>query len=403
MENFETVHSWSQKYPYLDIPRSLFNKLHNSFDLLKPKLETMIKSAEQYNQRLQKSSSRQTDNSNTKRLVSAKTASRNSGPAPWAEGEGTRGWLGDLSNDSETSSELFRSLLLHRRSFEHSFKEDFECTVQLFEVKERAANPEIDKSTTNAADSQKTGVGCRSQKLQTPSVAPTKSAGPISERLKWSLSDYNVFHGRGLISTIFSNLMAMPQSKMQRLELVECGPKDSGHAEEHILELLDLAVVSYMQDLSQEKLLKAAQAIVKESLLPTCHAVLFFEVPTLEGEDAEIMHEVGKSEIPDVEGGRPDFGGKSECDGARLGQTQTTRLSDEVQRTTVIKVNVGYKPSAIQSLSRADTVRLIYLATSGKNLRQVEISSFATGLAHAKELINRGLLVRGKCRCGAKH
>ena len=403
-KDFETVRSWSQKYPYLPIPISPFKKLDNSYEMLIPKLEAMIKSAEQHNQRLQKSSSRQTDNSNTKRPVSAKTASRDSGSTPWADGEGTwRGWLGDLSNDSETSSELLRSLLLHRRSFEHSFKEDFDYTVHLLEVKERAENPENDKLTMNAADSRRTGVGCRSEKSQKPSVAPTISEGPISERLKWSLSDYNVFHGKGLMSTIFSNLMALPQSKVERLELVDCGPKDSGHAEEHILELLDLAIVSYLQDLSREESLNGAQAISQESLLPTYHAVLFLEVPTLESEDAEIMHEAGKSQIQDVEGGRPDLAGKSECDGARLGQTQIIRRSDEVQRTTVIKVNLGYKSSTIQSLNRADTVRLIYLATSGKNLRQVGISSFATGLVHAKELINRELLVRGKCRCGAKH
>ena len=318
MENFEDVRSWSQKYPYLGIPVASFNKLYKSYAKLKPKVESMNESARLYNQRLPKTSSRPTSSPNTKRCVSVKTASRNSGPTPWADGGGTLGWLEELSKDSETSSELSGSPFLDQRSFEHSIKEYFDYTVHPIEVQERAGSPKKDKLTTNIAYSPKIGIACGSEKGSIPSLAPTKSAEPVkcnSEWLKWSIPGYNVFHGRGLISTMFSNLVTMPSQKsreastcgkMQRLELVHCGLKDSGLAEEPVLEPLDLAV---MQDLSREELSNAAEAIVKESLLPTCHTVLLFEVPTLESEDAEIIYEFGKSQVPDLESGGPDFAG----------------------------------------------------------------------------------------------
>ena len=345
-QDFETVRSWLQKYPYLGAPEASFEKLYNSYSTLIPKLETLNETA-----RL----------ANSKRSVSAKTASRNSGPNPWADGDGTRGWLGELSKDSETSSKFPRSFLLHRRSFEHSIK-DSDYKVNVFEIQERAGNPKKDKLTTNIAYLPKIGIACRSK----PSVAPTECAKPInsnSKGLEWNLPGHNVIHGRGIISTIFSNLMAMPSQKsdatqvqMQRLELIGCGSKNSGFVEERVLELLDLAVINYLQDLSREQLLNAALTTVKESFLPACHMAIFFEIQPLESEDAAIMHEVDKSQIPDSEGGGPDLAQKHRCDGARQGKTQNTTLSDEVQRTTVINVFVGYIPSVIQSLSREDSV-----------------------------------------------
>ena len=295
MEDLETIRSWSQEYPYLGIPPTSFNKLYKLFAKLKPKVESLNSSAEQYNRRLQKSSSGQTSCPNTKRCVSVKTASRNSGTNPRADGADTQGWLKELSKDSKTSPELSRSLLLYQRSFEHSIKEDFDCTFHLFEVQDRAGNPKKDESTTNIADSPKTGIAYRSESESKPSMTPSKSAEPInsnSEGLEWNLPSYNVVHGRGLISTIFSKLVAMPSQiseemwKTRRLELVGRGSKDSGFDEEHILELLDLAVISYLQDLSREEVLNAAQATVKESLLPACHMAIVFEIPPLEGEDA---------------------------------------------------------------------------------------------------------------------
>ena len=405
MENFETVRVWSQKYPYLDIPKASFDKLHTSYERLKPKVESINELARLSNQRLPKTSSR----------VSVKTASRNSGPTPRANGDGTRGCLGELAKGSETSSELSRGLLLNRRPFGHSIKEDFDDTVPCMEFQERAGDFKEDRLTTNIPYPPKIGTACRSEKAPKPFVAPEKSAKPIkcdSASLEWTISGYVVFHSRGLSSSISSNLVSMPTQKshdaptcdkMQRLEMVNCGLKECGLAEKHGFGPLDLAVISYLQDLSREELSNAAQAVAKESLLPTCHAVLFFEIPPPESEDAKITHEVGKSHLPDLEGGGLDSAEKLECDEAQLGQIQTTKLSDVVQRTRVIKVFMGYSPSVIQSLSRADTFWLIYLAMSGKDMRQVETSSFATSLAHVKELIDRELLAIGMCRCGAKH
>ena len=402
MQNFEMVRSWSEKYPYLGIPLATFHKLDNWYTKLMPKVESMIESSRLHNHCLPKTSSRPKPSRKTKRCVPVETASRNSGPTPLADGDGTRGWLGELSKDSETALELSRSLLLLRRSFEHSIREDYDYTAHLLEVQERVGNPNKDKLNTNDAHSPKIGIVCRSEKGPKPSLAPTKSTEPIKCNSEWpklSISGYSVFHGRGFISTMLSNPVTMPShkpqeastcGKVQRLELVHCGLKDSGLAEEHVLEALDLAVISCLKDLSREELSSAAQAVAKESLLPTCRTVLLFEVPTLKSEDAEFMYEPGRFQNLELECGGPDSAGKLKCD------------ANAVQRTTIHEEPVACKSSANQSLGRADTLWLIYLTMSGKNLRQVKTSSSTTGLAHAQEFIVRQLLVRGKCRCGAK-
>ena len=364
MEDFETVRSWLQKYPQKEIPRTSFNKLYKSYSKLKPKLETWSESARLYNQRHLKISSRPTSSSNTKRCASIKTADQNSERTRCLDCGATRGSLGEPSKDSETSAKFSRSLLLRRRFYGHVIKEDFDDTIHFIELQEGAEDLKEDNLTTKIACSPKEGIACRSKKGSKSSLAPTKFAESvkcISMWLKSSIPNYNGFHGRGLISTISIC------GKVQRLELEHCRLKDSGLAEEHVLQPLDL-VISYLQDLSRQELSNTAQAIAKESLLPTCHAVLLFEAPTLQSEDAEMMDE-----------------------------------SDRFQNLTIHEEVVGYKPSTIQSLGRADTVCLIYLAMSGKNLRQFKTSSFATGLAHAKDFIDREMLGRGKCSCGAKH
>ena len=403
-ENFKIVRSWSQKYPNLDIPKRSFNKLDNSFAELQQKLESTAPPI----------SSRPLSSPKTKKRVSATTASRDSGPTPWANGGDTRGWLGELLKNSETSSELSKSLLLHLRPFGHSDKEDIDDTAHFIELQARAGTLKENKLTTDIPFSPKIGTARRPERGPRPFLESTKTAKPIkcdSKSLEWIFSSYVVFNSRGLSSTIFSNLMRMPRQKsheapicdkMQRLEMANCGLKASGLAEKHILEPLDLAVISYLQYLSREELSHAAQAVAKESFLPTCHTLLSFEMSPLESEDAEIMQEVGKRQVSDLEAGGLDSAAKLECDGAPLGQIHTTRLSDEVQRTRVIKVFVGYSPCTIQSLSRADIFWLNFLAMSGKDMRQIETSSFA-GLAHVKELIDRELMAIGMCCCGAKH
>ena len=364
MENLETVISWSQKYPHKRIPKTYSNHIFKSFPKLKPKLETLSESARLYNQCHPKISSRPTSSSNTKRCACIKTADRNSERTRCLDDGDTRGSLGEPSKDSETSAKFSRCFLLHRRIYGHVIKEDFDETVHFIEVQEGAEDLKEDNLTTKIACSPKEGIACRSKKGSKSSLAPTKFAESVKCISMWltsSIRNYNVFHGRGLISTI------PICGKVQRLELEHCRLKDSGPAEEHVLQPLDL-MISYLQDLSRQELSNTAQAKAKESLFPTCHAVLLFEAPTLQSEDAEIMDE-----------------------------------SDRFQDLTIHEEVVGYKPSTIQSLGRADTVCLIYLAMSSKSLRQSKTSSFAIGLALAKDFIDREMLVRGKCSCGAKY